>query len=186
VKATEELKEEHRTIKLALAVIVAMGRRLDAGEEVPPDHMAGLVDFIRNFADRCHHRKEEDLLFVEMAAAGIPREGGPVGVMLAEHEEGRDYVRGMAGAAVRYKAGEKDAGAAFAADARAYADLLAQHIDKEDNVLYIMADRVLSAEQQKRLEDGFARVEEERMGPGQHEKYHAWLHDLAAYYGVAA
>ncbi len=76
MKPTDELKEEHRAIKLALGVIAAMARRLDAGEDIPADHMTRLVDFIRDFADRCHHGKEEDLLFAEMAAAGTRGKAG--------------------------------------------------------------------------------------------------------------
>ncbi len=70
------------------------------------------------FADQCHHGKEEDLLFPAMEAAGIPRESGPIGVMLEEHNIGRQYVRGMAEAVSGYRAGETQAGRAFAQNAK--------------------------------------------------------------------
>lgn len=178
MKPTDVLKEEHDAILLALKVIAAMAKRIDAGGEVPVEHMNSLVDFIRNFADYCHHGKEEDLLFKEMEKAGFPANAGPIGVMLAEHEEGREYVREMAKAAAA--GSPKD----FAHAAVAYANLLAQHIDKENNILYEMADQSLTPEQQRALEEGFERVEEERMGPEKHVEYRQLVENLARHYDV--
>jgi hemerythrin-like domain-containing protein len=131
-------------------------------------------------ADRCHHAKEEDLLFVAMEEAGIPRQGGPIGVMLHEHTLGRGYVQGMADGLAAYKMG--GGGAQVAGNARGYVELLTQHIHKEDHILYPMADRALSAAKQAELAEGFERVERERVGPGKHEAYHALLDRLEGAY----
>jgi hemerythrin-like domain-containing protein len=184
MRPTEILKNEHKVIKRMLQVLGVMAGRLEAGEPVDAGHLEQAVAFIRGFADRCHHGKEEDLLFAEMAAAGMPRHVGPVAVMLAEHDEGRAYVREMAAAAEAYAAGDATAGRRFAAAARGYAALLDQHIDKEDNVLYEMADARLAPAQQDALARGFARVEDELMGPGEHEKFHASAEELSRIYGV--
>jgi hemerythrin-like domain-containing protein len=182
MRPTELLKEEHAAIKEMLRVLEAACAKLESGEAVNPEHLEQMVEFIRGFADRCHHMKEEDLLFPAMEAAGIPKEGGPIGVMLMEHTMGRDYVRGMSEAIARYKAGEPSAGAAFAQNARDYIGLLAQHIDKEDNVLYVIADAHLAEESQEKLMEGFEKVETEEMGAGTHEKFHALLHHLKDVY----
>lgn len=184
MKATDELKEEHRAIEKMLRVITAVSDRLAAGDAVPAEHLNLIVDFIRGFADRCHHGKEEDLLFRAMEDVGFGRNEGPVGVMLMEHEEGRDFVRAMAAAAARYAAGEKAAARDFAANARGYVAVLSRHIPKEDNILYPMADAHLSAAQQHALEEGFARVEREVVGPGRHDAYGRDLEMLMATYGV--
>lgn len=184
MKATSELKEEHQAIKRMLKVVKAVGQKLAADEAVPPEHLEEVVAFLRGYADRFHHAKEENLLFSAMGAAGIPRDGGPIAVMLDEHGEGRGYVSDMAEAAAKYKKGDRGAGRGFFAAACAYVDLLAQHIDKEDNVLYVMADRVLSAAAQKELEEGFARVERERVAAGKQDEYRRILEKLAGIYGV--
>jgi hemerythrin-like domain-containing protein len=165
-----------------LRVLDQDAKRLEAGTRVDTADLEAIVDFIRGFADRCHHGKEEDLLFVAMEEAGIPRQGGPIAVMLHEHTLGRDYVRGMAEAIAPYRAGEAGSAARIAENARGYAALLTQHIYKEDNILYPMADRVLSAAKQAELLEGFERVERERVGPGKHEEYHALLDRLEATY----
>lgn len=182
MKPTEELVLEHNAIKRMPRILEEMASRLEAGRAVEASDLEASVDFIRGFADRCHHGKEEDLLFGAMEEAGIPREGGPIGVMLHEHTLGRNYVMGMAEAIAAFKAGEHTAAARIAQNARAYASLLSQHIYKEDNILYPMAERVLSAQKQAELLEGFKQVERERVGPGQHEAYHALIERLEATY----
>jgi hemerythrin-like domain-containing protein len=182
MKPTDELKAEHRAIERMLRVLEGVSDRLESGQEVDPGHLARIVEFIQVFADRCHHGKEEDLLFVAMAEAGIPTEGGPIGVMLREHVIGRDHVGAMAQAAERYNAGGLEAGDSFAAHARGYVGLLEQHIGKEDNILYPMADRALPPDKQEELLEGFELIEQERVGPGRHEAFHELLDELERTY----
>lgn len=182
MKPTEELKEEHRTIERMLQVLQGVSTKLEAGEPVPAGDLEEMIQFIQVFADQCHHGKEEDLLFAAMEEAGVPREGGPIGVMLIEHDQGRGYVRGMAEAAEQYRAGDPGAREGFVRNARNYVTLLSQHIEKEDNILYPIADMHLSDEQQSALAEGFARVERERVGPGRHEAFHRLLDRLEAAY----
>lgn len=182
MRPTDLLKDEHRAIKTMLAVTGVVCDRLERGENVPAEHLRDIVRFIQGFADKCHHAKEEDLLFPAMEESGIPRQGGPTGVMLAEHEEGRSYVRNMKEAAEKYGAGNKEASTQFIDNARNYVGLLGQHIDKEDNILYAIADSRLSRETQKRLEEEFERVECEVVGPRKHEEFHGLLEKLEKAY----
>ncbi|MDO8568643.1 MAG: hemerythrin domain-containing protein [Dehalococcoidales bacterium] len=169
--AIEELKHEHRIIERMLAVLRAANDRAEAGQALPPDFFNQVVDFVRNFADKCHHGKEEDNLFPTMELRGVPRLGGPLAVMLEEHRQGRDYVRQMDEAARRLAGGDKSALKMGLAAARGYADLLTAHIAKEDNVLYPMAERVLTPEDEQELLEKFEEIETTRMGPGKHEQY---------------
>ncbi len=182
MRPTELLMEEHRAIQTMLGILTGASRRLEAGEAVDPEDLAQMLEFIQVFADRCHHGKEEDLLFKAMEEAGVPREGGPIGVMLLEHDQGRQFVRGMREALALYRAGDARARSAFVHNARSYVTLLSQHIGKEDNILYPIADMHLTEEQQRQLLEGFARVEEERIGPGRHEEFHRLLERLERAY----
>jgi hemerythrin-like domain-containing protein len=185
MKPTEVLMTEHRAIERMLAVLETAARRLEAGERVRPDLLCEAVDFVRNFADRCHHGKEEDNLFPRMEARGVPRQGGPLAVMLHEHDEGRAYVGAIAGAIDAYEGGDQAAARVIAENARGYAELLRQHIMKEDNVLFPMADRVLSPDDQRELTIRFEQIETEVMGPGVHERYHKLLDNLEREMGLA-
>jgi hemerythrin-like domain-containing protein len=184
LQPTEVLMTEHRAIERMLAVLETAARRLEAGERVRPDLLREAVDFVRNFADRCHHGKEEENLFPRMEARGVPRQGGPLAVMLHEHDEGRAYVGAIAGAIDAYEGGDQAAARTIAENARGYVELLRQHIMKEDNVLFPMADRVLSPDDQQELAARFDQIETEVMGPGVHERYHKLLDDLERELGL--
>ena len=176
--AIEELMTEHRAIERMLTVLEAAGGRLEAGERVRPGLFRDAVDFVRNFADRCHHGKEEENLFPRLEELGVPREGGPLGVMLLEHDEGRAYIGAIADAVGAYESGDEAAGRTIAGNAAGYVGLLRGHIQKEERVLFPMADQVLSGDDQRSLEDSFQRIETEVMGAGVHEHYHQMLDEL--------
>jgi hemerythrin-like domain-containing protein len=111
------------------------------------------------------------VLFEEMVKAGIPRENSPVGVMLAEHEQGRAFVRAMRAGAEKWQAGDESGRQAAAQAARAYVELLHAHIYKEDNILFPLADRTIPLDAQLQVLEAFERVEHEETGEGVHEKY---------------
>ena len=182
MQATEELKEEHRAIERMLRIVDHIADRLDAGEPVEGEDLTQIVEFFQVFADRCHHAKEEDLLFVALEKEGIPRERGPIGVMLYEHEMGRQYVRKMREAAIDYRTHDYSMGPVFAQNARDYAELLRNHIDKEDHVLYPIADARLSPQTEQQLVEGFEQVEREQIGEGRHEEFHQLLDRLEQTY----
>ena len=184
MSATDELRTDHRAIERMLGVLEAAAHRLEQGERVRPEVFRQGVDFVRNFADRCHHAKEEENLFPRMEARGVPRQGGPLGVMLFEHDQGRAYVGAIAGAIDASEADGRSAALTIAENARGYVDLLRGHIAKEDNVLFPMADRVLSPADQTELEQRFEQIETERMGPGVHERYHRLLDELEREMGL--
>ncbi len=178
MKATETLMAEHRVIERVLAALERATERLEEGETIEPNFFIEATDFIRGFADGCHHQKEEGVLFKAMTAAGVPTEEGPIAVMLSEHEQARSYTRALREAAEQMQSGEEQARAVMLHNARGYAELLRQHIAKEDNILFPMADRVIPASQHPEVAADFARIEHEGTGEGVHEKYLALAEKL--------
>lgn len=175
MKATDELRQEHTAIEQMLQALEAAAARILRREPVPVADLEAMVEFLSVFADRCHHGKEEEFLFPALEAAGIGREGGPIGVMLYEHTQGRALIARLGQAIGGIKSGSEAASADFAAAARDYAALLRQHIDKENNVLFFMAQARLSDAQDEELMRAFERVERERIGAGKHQEFHALL-----------
>ncbi len=176
--ATETLRHEHDAILKMLAATEEVARRLQINEPVEGGVLEGLLEFFREFADHCHHGKEEEVLFPFLEQKGMPREGGPIGVMLHEHEQGRALVREMADAAAAYRRGESGAGPRWANAASGYVHVLREHIDKENNVLFVLAERLLSPDEQDRLAKQFETIELEKMGAGTHERLHARMDEL--------
>ncbi len=171
MQATDILMSEHRVIERVIASLEAQAGRLAAGEAARPGFFLDAADFIKGFADGCHHRKEEGVLFEAIVGAGLPREVGPIGVMLSEHEQGRAFTRGMRAAAERLAAGDASAAREVIANARGYAALLRQHIQKEDGILFPMAAQVIPSPQHAGVVEAFEHVEHEETGEGVHEKY---------------
>jgi hemerythrin-like domain-containing protein len=178
--ATATLRTEHEAILKMLEAAEEVALQLGRNVTVAPETLAGLQEFLRLFADRCHHGKEEDLLFPLLEQKGLPRAGGPIGVMLLEHEQGRALIRQMVEASEAYAAGQTDAGRLWAGAARGYVELLRSHIMKENNILFMMAERLLSDAEQESLSEAFERVEEEKLGPGTHERLHLLMDKLYA------
>jgi len=176
--ATAVLRKEHEAILKMLDVTEEVARRLNACEQSTPETLASVLEFFRLFADQCHHGKEEDLLFPRLEKKGMPRHGGPIGVMLAEHEQGRALIRQMAEATEAYPRQPEKAGPAWAQAARGYASLLRAHIDKENNILFVMAERMLTPGEQTALAADFEKIEVEKMGAGTHERLHALMAKL--------
>jgi len=171
MKATEILMAEHEVIQRVIGSLEAAAIMLENGQYVRPGFFTDAADFIKGFADGCHHVKEEQVLFRTMEQYGVPGQGGPVGVMLFEHEQGRQFTRGIRAAAQKLAAGDVSAREAVVQNTRGYTALLRQHILKENNVLFPMADQVIPVSEHDRVFESFEHIEHEETGEGVHEKY---------------
>ena len=172
---TQVLKDEHRVIE---KVLDATERAL-WNDLIDRSFFEKALDFFRNFADGCHHAKEEDELFPVLETSGIPREGGPIGCMLKEHEEGRYLVRIITDNLDEAVEGDPEALHTLRKAATYYVALLREHIQKEDNVLFVLADQVLGPEEQKLMLTAFDRAERSNNNVGKHERYVALADELS-------
>jgi len=177
---TETLKHEH---KIALLILNAAEREAQLIQQetgkVDLEKIDKMVDFFRNFIDRCHHTKEEKHLFPKMQERGMVNVAEPISVMMHEHEEGRERVKAIAEALSQTRGGVPSGIESLKNHLLAYVELLRAHISKEDNVLFPLADMLFTPEDQHALVDAFEKVETEEIGEGVHEKYHQLAHNLA-------
>lgn len=174
---TQILKDEHTLILQALDGLERKLAALEAGAAPDRTYFEKAVKFIRTFADECHHGKEEDLLFKTMVDRGFPLQGGPIAVMLSDHEAGRAYIREMAEASAAVGQDPAAAGK-IVRSGRAYIQMLRPHIDKENMILYAMADNLLSPQDQTKLGEAFERFETEKIGADVHEEMMALQAEL--------
>ncbi len=166
MKSVDRLIKEHDLIERGLTLLEASAARIASGQAIPDGFASWAAGFFSEFADRCHHAKEEDLFFPLLHERGIPQEGGPIGVMLHEHDLGRSCVQRMkqAGAAQPFDA------TLFATAAREFVPLLRQHIFKENNVLFRMAGSVLTEDDDAEMDRQFSAVEQERELDGLYDR----------------
>lgn len=180
--ATQQLKDEHEDIKLMLNIMETISDNLKKGKELNVTHYEKVLEFIKGFADKCHHGKEEDILFPAMENHGMSKEGGPIAVMLHEHQLGRDHIKSLSTALKLFKGGNKTAINSIISYSMSYVSLLRNHIEKENNVLFIMADKILDETEQSKIFDAFEKLEVEKIGLGKHEEYHHLLKELKSIY----
>ncbi len=166
---TAVMVEEHKLILRMIALVEENTRRLEEGRFDDWSFYLDAVDFIRNYADRFHHAKEEDVLFKALVENGMPAENSPVAAMLMAHDQGRAFVRGMEEGAKKALAGDRSQVAAIAENAYGYIALLRDHIDKEDNILYPLAERVLPEALRPAMVESYAQAEAKT--PELEEKY---------------
>jgi len=153
------LKHEHRVIEKVLRSLDGTCARLERGTPVPASALLEIVDFITTFADRYHHGKEERFLFPTLERGGIPRQGGPLAVMEHEHQVERELMAELRQSIDSYAAGDAPATRRFVEAGRAFLILLTGHIEKEDSILFRIADEVLDEEQKAKLTEDFKQLD---------------------------
>jgi len=164
-KPTKILSEEHKNI---LSVIDALNKEcgaLKSGEDLNIDFFEKTIDFIRNYADKFHHAKEEDILFIELGKDSVQLPCNPIPQMLHEHNLGRQFVKGIEEGLIE-KNKEK-----VIENAEGYGQLLREHIYKEDSILYPMADEALTESVQELMLIKFEEVENKKFGSAVKKKY---------------
>ncbi|WP_309493628.1 hemerythrin domain-containing protein [Candidatus Hecatella orcuttiae] len=176
----EVLEEEHRVIERMLEVLKKAAARLSEGEPVQPSLLKDALDFLRTFADRCHHGKEEDVLFSALQEHGFSAveavghigvmPSAEIGVMLSEHEEGRRLIRAAAKSLQKYEGGDAPARKALAKSLQSYIRLLTEHIFKEDSFIFPVADRLIPDAEKKQLRRRFEEAEK-KIGVNLHQRY---------------
>jgi len=176
-KATQDLRSEHDAILHVLDIVDIVVADSDRDPAEVLNFGGELIYFLRTFADKCHHGKEENILFTEMVRRGVPNEGGPIGVMLMEHKLGREYIGQMTDAVDDHGLER------FEEAAEKYRDLLRPHIEKENTVLFVMADRLLDDAAQDELFEKFEQHEESVIGYGVHEQLHGMIHQWEVEFG---
>ncbi|MCF8044745.1 MAG: hemerythrin domain-containing protein [Desulfarculaceae bacterium] len=178
-----ELKNEHRGVETMLGILENVAARYAQDLNVEAKDLDAMLEFLNVFVDQCHHGKEEEFLFPALEAAGVPKDQGPIGEMLQEHQQGRRLVAKLREASEKLASGDSSAGKTIAKTVPDYVDLLNRHIEKEESILFQMADNMLDSEKKHELWEAFEELEKERIGPGRHEAFHQLLDRLQQTYG---
>lgn len=168
-KATEDLRKEHESILYVLEILDQMMLAENGDLQKRLDDYSELIFFLKSFVDQCHHGKEENYLFKEVVLTGTPKGDELVGDMLQEHAQGRESITRMSSFL------EEKNVEGFNNAAEQYRDLLRSHIEKENQVLFPLADEAIGEQQQDLLFEKFEEHEEHVIGQGVHEKLHAMI-----------
>lgn len=179
MNAIELMVHEHTYIKRMLVVARKFSLKIYNHEEVDFEDLYKVIDFVRNYADKHHHGKEEAMLFNKMVEEiGTTAEKLVNSGMLVEHDLGRLFMQNLEKAITDAKGGNKEAYIDIIGNLVGYADLLNRHIDKEDGVVYKFAERKLSKETLENLQAECEAFEKEQTDKKIQEKYIKLLEEL--------
>lgn len=163
----KNLVDDHEVILRALNVFNTFLDELEKGKKVPLQELEELISFFKGFVDGCHHVKEEIALFPRLNERGIPTHGGPIGVMIFEHEQGREYIKAMESALKKIGSEDEKAVSSLLENGRSYIELISAHISKENEILFPMGAQVLTDGDHEELREEFEKIERDKG----HEKY---------------
>jgi DUF438 domain-containing protein len=170
----ELLMTDHETTE---KVFAAMEQAFARPGGPPPHMVAGALEYCAVYVDRCHNQKEEQHVFPRLERAGIPRDGGPLGVMLAEHEQSRGLLARLKPLATAYAGGDRGVLAELGAVFAEYAELLKGHFWKENDILYPLALRVLPPAAGEAIVEGIDAVEAS-LGAGTRARFYQLADEL--------
>lgn len=180
--ATEDLRAEHVGVGRMLRVIDRMSQRVEGGGSLDAGDLEHVVEFLRVFVDTCHHGKEEALLFPAVSAADPDSAREVIAGLLDDHVRGREFVSRISAAGGAHGLGDRSVDVELVEAMRGYTALLHGHIRREEDGCFAVADRILPANVQEQLEEGYERIEREVVGGGVHEAFHSLLGRLEAAY----
>ena len=182
MKATEVLRQEHENIKLMMRVLEIAFSRMESGMQIPKEDLERMIEFLKIFVERCHFEKEEKLLSPSLEAVDIAKETGPIGIMFTEHALSREYIDSLNRAVGKYKKGDQKSVPKIIETTNGYIKLMTQHINKENNTLFPLADARLSKEDQERLVNEFDALEQKVMNQDKEEEFFVSLARLRDIY----
>lgn len=178
MKATDNLITDHTTIERLLDCLDQAVVRLTEPSALEARHLLEATDFIEHFADQHHHYKEEHILFQALTDRGMPQQGSPVAVMLHEHDQARSYTRDLRAAAERMADGDESARTDAAQAATGYSQLLRQHIFKENNILFPLANQIISSDDVDAIDEEFEQFNQQAQQQDIRQTCLALLDDL--------
>ena len=176
--ATKNLENDHEYILRLISVMERMVLEISTNLE----HIKLAVSLIRNYADGFHHGKEEHLFFPFLERKGFSKDHGPLSVMIHEHAEGRKFVTEMELEIANIKNGDESSFTILYENMQGYIDLLRTHIGKENKVLFPLADKVLTKDDQEELLKEFAILENTVLGKQQLTRFMIEIVGLEAIY----
>lgn len=144
---TQILELEHKFILKVIGGIKKIESQITPGDKIAADQLIRIVDFMRNYADRCHHGKEEAILFPYLIEHGVPSEGCPIGALSHEHVAGRKLVLSMSENIAAFQNGDEEAQKQIIEVAQNITKLYHNHIWKEDNLLFPMTHKVCNSQE---------------------------------------
>ena len=136
--STTSLRRDHELIEKVIKAMESTIQLLNDDTQIPESILLPVIDFSKNFTDVCHHSKEEKSLFPALEKAGMPSNMGPIAMMLIDHQRSREIGIQMEESAKEYLS--SGSSTKLISDMQEYVEHITEHLWKENNKLFMMAE----------------------------------------------
>ena len=158
--STASLRKDHELIEKVIKAMESTIQLLNDGKQIPESILMPVIDFSKNFTDVCHHSKEEKSLFPALEQAGMPKNMGPIAMMLVDHERSREIGKNMEQSAQEYLSSGDSI--KLILDMKQYVEHITEHLWKENNRLFMMAEARLQYVS-KKVDEELNQIETEKL-----------------------
>jgi hemerythrin-like domain-containing protein len=173
----EILRNEHGLIRRFVDLLSVAVTRLEEDDPPPRAFFDNGIEFVRGFSDGFHHKKEELVMFVQLAQKKNGAIDGQIEALRYQHDQGRGFIKAIAGALDGYAKEDPNDTAIVRENAAAFASLLNHHIHTEDHIFFPMSRESMTAQELEALGSKFEKVQEVH-GADTFERYHKLVVDL--------
>ena len=182
MKATQVLIDEHSGLMVILKVLEKINSQISQDSQFNIDHVDEIIEFFQVFLDKCHHSKEEIYHFPSIEALGTDSDRQLIKEALDDHKNARIFASEMEDSIAAYKEGRKAEIKEFSKNTVSYISLISRHIQKENTVIFIRANELISSEEQNEMVTEFEEIEKDVIGVGRHEEFHIMVDELKKIY----
>jgi len=182
MKPTEELMYEHKAIKLMLSIMSKISKSINNKDVFYTNDVEKIVDFLFIYADKCHRTKEEKAFYPALLSTKIQLENDPVSLMINEHTIGKGYLKEIMCCVENCKIGSTFSCGRIADCMKNYVDLIQNHIQKEEEIYFRLANQTLSQETQNEISNLFLEIDNDFRVPGLHDQQKELLNTMKAKY----
>jgi hemerythrin-like domain-containing protein len=176
MKPTEDLMYEHKAIKVILNVMSNISSSIKEKKVFYTNDVEKIVDFLSVYVDKCHRSKEEEVFYPALLLSKSPIEN--IGLIINEHSMGKGYLAEISCCVENCKIGSSFSGERIADCMANYVQLIQEHIQKEENEYFPMANKALSGEAQKEISKQFKQINDEFVGLDIHTRYDELLKSM--------
>lgn len=190
MRTIQELMKEHNNITIMLEILEKACEKFKSDPKGTVEHLEQIIDFFGDFGDKCHHSKEEDLLYAALKKSGVITANHVDGIvvistiasMIKDHERARIYIDDMREALAKYHTENSFSIDHFVKEANSFIAFQRQHINTEDKVLYPLASSHLSEKELRELSEKFEKVVREKKEIEKQKGVHTLVEQLKTVY----
>jgi len=175
---TENLINEHKKINELLDIMSKIALKIKSKDVFYPNDVEEVVKYLINIIENSHHGKEDDVFYPELISSGIPKETAPLSIINYEHLISVNYLKDISSCVVNCKIGNDFSGELLADSLTNYVIAIKNHIQREEEIVFPIANEVFSIEKQNDILQRFEIIEQKYISNSFNDQFDELLNKI--------